>query len=415
MKDDVLGRVLERIKPKEHEQEKIKRSVDEFLAVLSPKIKPLKAFVGGSYAKDTWLSDIKDIDIFIIFPKEYLKKSAVISDILEKKISSHKPERLHGSRDYFKVYYKGIYFEIIPILKIAKANDAKNITDISPLHVKWVNSKSNEKIKDEIRILKAFLKANNLYGAESYLRGFSGYVCEILICYYRSFMNFINDASKWKSTKLIDAEHYYLPEKEALSSLNESKIAPLVLIDPVQKERNVSASVSRDVFDKLKEKAKQFIKKPELSYFEKKQFSFDDVKKKYKKNIPILLQIKPLKGKDDIIGSKILKVFDYIIDKSNDYGFEIVDKGWDYGIKRNSNIWIVFKGDISRHFEAKGPDAKNKMHGERFRDKHKKVFLRKGRLYADEMREFTAPFSFVNSIIQKDYVKERVSSIKILD
>jgi len=69
----------------------------------------------------------------------------------------------------------------------------KNITDISPLHALWIRKNSNEKVRDEIRKFKYFLKINDLYGAESYIRGFSGYIAEILVIYYKSFNNLIKN------------------------------------------------------------------------------------------------------------------------------------------------------------------------------------------------------------------------------
>ena len=64
-----------------------------------------------------------------------------------KKKSFKKYERIHGSRDYFIVDFENLSFEIIPVLKIKNATEAKNITDISPLHVKWMNNNLNEKLK----------------------------------------------------------------------------------------------------------------------------------------------------------------------------------------------------------------------------------------------------------------------------
>ena len=53
-----------------------------------------------------------------------------------------------------------------------------------------------KKMKDKdvllgIRIAKAFCHANNSYGAESYINGFSGYALELLVYYYGSFLKFI--------------------------------------------------------------------------------------------------------------------------------------------------------------------------------------------------------------------------------
>jgi len=80
----------------------------------------------------------------------------------------------------------GILFEFIPVVTIHKASDAQNITDISPLHVAWVN-KHIGKLRNDIRLAKLFCKAQGLYGAESHIRGFSGYLLELLVIAYGGF------------------------------------------------------------------------------------------------------------------------------------------------------------------------------------------------------------------------------------
>ena len=76
------------------------------------------------------------------------------------------------------------------MLNIKKGSDALNVTDFSPLHVDWVN-KNVKRLRDDIRLAKRFCKVNKLYGAESYIRGFSGYALELLISYYGGFLRFL--------------------------------------------------------------------------------------------------------------------------------------------------------------------------------------------------------------------------------
>ena len=125
--------VLKKIKPNNKEKKKTEKKVNEFLSKL--KLENAEAFIGGSYAKNTWLKGKHDIDIFILFNNE-----DNISDKLEKFIKKYfkKYERIHGSRDYFLINFKKINFELVPVVKIKNYTEAKNITDVSSLHVKWV-------------------------------------------------------------------------------------------------------------------------------------------------------------------------------------------------------------------------------------------------------------------------------------
>lgn len=49
---------------------------------------------------------------------------------------------------------------------------------------------------DEIKIAKAFCHATGCYGAESYIKGFSGYALELLIYHYKSFQSFVKAMTK---------------------------------------------------------------------------------------------------------------------------------------------------------------------------------------------------------------------------
>ena len=186
--------VARSITPSKQEAERLKKASTTFLSIFQGSLGvdiPAQAFVGGSVAKGTWLSGSCDVDVFVAFEyASYKEKSAQLSDLLEpylrKAFVGREIVRLHGSRDYFQIEHEGYNFEVVPILKIARAQDALNITDVSLLHVAWVLEKG-QAITGEIRLAKQFCKAQELYGAESYISGFSGYVLEILVIFYGSF------------------------------------------------------------------------------------------------------------------------------------------------------------------------------------------------------------------------------------
>ena len=298
---EFIKEILTKIKPTKEEV----TLVNEIYKNIKSKIKIKDAVVelGGSGAKDTWLSKTNDIDIYVKFNKsKYSKKD--ISTILEKSLKKHfRISKLHGSRDYFQIKIKKFTVEIIPILKINKVKEAENITDISPFHVKYVKKYNKG---DEIRLVKEFCKAQNCYGAESYIQGFSGYVLEILTIKYGSFNNFIKNISKWKKPTLIG-------NKNLINKLNKSKTkSPLILIDPVDEDRNASAAVNEEKYNQLITSCKNYLKKPSEKFFIKQEFNLEKIKNKYKNKNLIILNIKPLTGKQDVVGSKLLKCLNYI-------------------------------------------------------------------------------------------------------
>jgi len=204
-----------------------------------------KVMIGGSVAKGTFLRQDHDIDIFVMFDKKKYANSD-LSAMLESTLKKLFPivTRIHGSRDYFQVKHIRSY-ELVPILFIKKTKDAQNITDCSPLHVQWV--KKFPQLKNEIRLFKAFCKAVGVYGAESYIQGFSGHVVDILTIYYKGFVNVLKASQKWKAPVVLD---YYKTHKgKVLQDLNVSKTqGPLILVDPIQPERNAAAAVGMEKF-----------------------------------------------------------------------------------------------------------------------------------------------------------------------
>ncbi len=390
------------VKPSKKEEDKVKDISDEFLKKI--KVKNAKVIIGGSGAKETWLPETKEIDVFVKF--NYNHKDKDLSKLLEKELKKKfkRITRIHGSRDYFRIKYKNFNFEVIPILNISNVKQAKNITDISPFHVKWV--KANIKgLADEIRLAKLFCKANKLYGAESYIRGFSGYALEILVIHYGSFKNLMRKANKWKVKQVIDPKKYH---KDALKELNFAKIqAPLILIDPVQAERNVTAALSLEKFDKFKELSKKYLKNFSDKFFEIAKF---DVKK-LKGNL-ILLKIIPLRGKRDVVGAKLLKCFNFI--KKSLEEFKVIKSDWEWD--KDALFWFILKEKkLSKYEKHYGPLFEQKKHLKAFKNKWKKYSIKKeGRkTYVMLPRKYIEVKDFVKNLIKDEDIKKRVKSIKL--
>lgn len=408
---DILSKVLGQIKPTEKEEKEFEVKVKEFLQKLNKVLVDAKGILGGSGAKGTWLKGAYDVDIFVLFDyKKYKAKSHILADILEKKLKKlfKKFERLHGSRDYFRVREDGFTFEIVPILKIKKASEAVNITDISPLHAEWVRRRSDEKMRDGIRLAKAFCKASGLYGAESYIRGFSGYVLEIMVIDHRGFMEFLDKATRWHEKHVFDPEEQYADREAAIATLNESKLhSPIIIIDPVDKNRNAAAALGREKFYLLKEKAAEFLKKPSEKFFVKEEVDLDVLKKK-KGNL-VYVEVEPLPGKEDVIGCKLLQAFEFL--KKNLKEFKAVESGWQW-----HKFWFLLKEKEAEKFEIRGgPPEKLKDYAQDFKKKYKKTYVEKGRLMAKVARENYRLNDFVKEKLKDKYFKERVKKVSVVN
>jgi tRNA nucleotidyltransferase (CCA-adding enzyme) len=407
----LLKQVIDTLRPKKDAVDKCYIVLDSINFEIKKKKIRANAVLGGSIAKGTFLKKDYDCDIFVKFNLSYKKKD--ISGLLENILKNFPGlSRIHGSRDYFQFDMKGIMFEIVPVLDIKKAEQAVNITDCSPLHVKWVKDNLKKNLADEIRLAKAFCKACNVYGAESYMRGFSGHVLDILTIYYKGFIPLLKNAVKWEEREVIDFNNYY--EGSALERLNKSKVGPLVVIDPIQPERNAAAVLSRKNFLLFKESSENFLKKPSKKFFEKKEITIDELKEKSKGKKLILLDVKALDGKEDVVGSKLLKAFNYADKNLVLNEFNIYEKGWKWDKKKKALFWFILKDEIlPEYFKRIGPPVRNKENVKQFIKKHKKTFIQGKKIYANVKREFRKPENLIKSLKKTKYFKERTKKIEI--
>jgi len=391
--------ILESISMDKKEKKELDLKIKNFLKKL--KNKEIKFFVGGSYAKNTFLKGNLDVDVFARFNyKNY--KYANLSKELYKFLKSKfkRVEIIHGSRDYYHIKYENLIFEVVPVLDISKADKAENIMDISPLHVKFVKKKSNGRLQGDIRLLKQLLKANGLYGAESYIKGFSGYVSELLIIYYRGFDNLIRSAAQWKSEEII---HFGKNSEKVLMNMNKSKKdGPLIIIDPVQESRNAAAALSKKNYDKFVSLCRAF--NGNKSFFVKKEILLSKLK-----GYTIFL-IEPIDGKKDIVGAKLSSLLERMKSEFSRYDFEIKDYGW----KFEDRVYFWFKADkLKRSKIHYGPKIKDVQHCEAFRKRWKKVKIEKDRMYTILKRKYLTLEEYGKYLMNQDWMKEKVKSIKI--
>ena len=393
---------LDLVKPSEEEVKHVNHIAGCFLEKLNKVLKDAKAAIGGSVAKGTWLKGGHDIDIFVQFPLKFKDKD--ISTLLEKDLKKlfKDVSRVHGSRDYFKIEYSSYIFEIIPVLKVSSPENSENITDSSPFHTEWVKKKINPKLQGEIRLTKAFLKANRLYGAESYIKGFSGFVTEILTIHYSSFEKLIKAAMKWKEVEIIG-------DKQHAKKLNQAKLSPLIVIDPTCSSRNAAAALSDKKFRKFIETAKEFYHNPSPIYFEIKTKDLEELKD------ALILKAMPLERKSDIAGAKLLKAQEYIKTILNQNGFNVTEHDMEFG--NESLLWFFTeKKEVPKRFKHFGPPLKEAKHVEVFKEKYPNYKIENDKIFVELERKHTHINQFIKDLISSDpYIKEKVKSISVVN
>jgi len=258
----VLEEVLKKVKPSEEEYNELNKAAAEVINRVKLSVKRRKLDVHviliGSAARNTWVAGDRDIDIFIGFdpsiPKDDLERYGI--DI-GKEVAGESYVIQYAEHPYVKAKINGFVFDIVPYYKVDAASLSISAVDRTPFHQQFVtaNIKGRE---DQVRLLKQFLKGIGIYGAELKVKGFSGYLCELLIIKYESFLQLLKDVTNWKSGKFISL----LREETSVDFSS-----PLIVVDPVDPKRNVAAAVSAESFFNFIDSAREFLSKPCIEFF----------------------------------------------------------------------------------------------------------------------------------------------------
>lgn len=373
----------------------------------------VEVVAGGSTAKGTFLKGNFDVDMFVRF-----KQGGDLSDLLEQVVIDLASElnvifeRVHGSRDYFQFSFQGFFFEIVPVKFIDDIGQVENVTDMSPLHVFWVRDKLGSGLSGDIRLAKQFCKACGVYGAESYINGFSGHVLDILIIEYGGFDNFVRAVASWGERTVVDPEKQHV---DVFKELNKSKLdSPLIVIDPIDPARNASAALSVEKYDALIASCKAFLVNPSEQFFEIKPFSILDLQKsQLDGELLFVVKVTSLEGKRDVVATKVLKVFEFLSRHLQLHGFTVLSSTWNYD--EVSHLCFVVRDEVlSSHFEREGPPLKNSAAADRFRDVHKEnVYERDGRLFVKVGREFLDPTRCIQHLLAQEFVSVRCKDVSL--
>ena len=342
---ELLDRVLERIRPTPAERERVRRSVATFMDALGRVLERLgvgaEAELEGSYAKDTWLSGDVDVDVFLLFdrdtPVEELGPSALtVGREVASELGAVARER-YASHPYLEVVYDGIRFDLVPAYRVGGPGEIVTPVDRTPFHTRYVRSRLNERLRDEVRLLKRFMKGVGVYGAEIRVLGFSGYLAELLVIYYGGFLETVRAASGWRPYRtFIDPEGYY---RDPGSRLAASKVfnSPLIVIDPVDKTRNVASAVSLQRMSEFVAACRLFLEKPSEKFFfppPQPEIGEGEIRRLIAERGTYLLALKTIveEGPEDVLWGQIRRGERKITDFLEKQGFTVLDTfSWSSG------------------------------------------------------------------------------------
>lgn len=204
----------------------------------------------GSAARNTWLAGDRDIDIFLAVPEE-----GDISAALEiaREIAPEHEER-YAEHAYVHAQIDGFDVDLVPCYDVSDPSRMKSAVDRTPFHSRYVSERIKG-MEDDVLLLKQFMKGIGVYGSDLRTGGFSGYLAELLVIYYGSFLRVLEGASSWRPGTRID-----------LVGGGDIR-APLVVIDPVDPKRNVAAALTLDRMLQFVAAARCFLSSPDIGFF----------------------------------------------------------------------------------------------------------------------------------------------------
>jgi tRNA nucleotidyltransferase (CCA-adding enzyme) len=264
----VLQQVTKKIVPSDQEREKmeglsqaIQREVEDVLAGsgIQAKVSPQ-----GSFARGTWISHEADLDIFARFPpavdrEEWVEK---VLPSMRKYFSRYEVVERYAEHPFLEFRVNGVRVNIVPSYDVKKG-EWKSATDRTPYHTEFMQTHLTDELRREARLLKKFAKGIGTYGAEIKIGGFSGMLIDTLVLYYQSFMEALRYASSWTKGTLLE-----IGKPEGIVSLKgKDPNVDLVVIDPVDPNRNLAAAVRPDKLWSFVAAGREFLRNPGLWYF----------------------------------------------------------------------------------------------------------------------------------------------------
>lgn len=347
---EILDEVLHKIKPKEKDKKRLKKVSEKLIERAKKEASEIdisvKPKIVGSAARGTWLSEEQDIDLFLLFPENVSREDLEEKGIMiGKRISEEKGTEQYAEHPYINTEINDFDVDIVPCYDITDPTKLKSSVDRSPHHQDYVKGWLTPEKRDSVLILKKFLKGIGAYGSELKVRGFSGYLCELMIIQFDSFEKLVKSAKDWGSSKIISIEE----ERDPPELKKIFRDQPLILADPVDPNRNVAAAVSKKNYATFVRACQDFVEAPRLEFFfPKKPTSSEDklqklIEKRKTKIFLVSFEIQ-FDLVSDILYPQLRKTKKALIQKLEDTGFRVL-RGGIWG--ENHQALILLELEIS--------------------------------------------------------------------
>lgn len=397
----MLARVIARIRPEPDEVAAIQQVAADLIAAVEAA-GGAEPMVVGSVARSTFIRGDRDLDLFMLFPPE-LSREALEEQGLEMARSLARQfgtcfQEKYAEHPYINTTIEGIDVDLVPCYKVASATAIQSAVDRTPFHTRYVIERIGD-LANDVLLLKQFAKASGVYGSDQMTEGFAGYLCELLVLYYGGFLQVLTAASEWRSRTFID------PEQHATKVFDE----PLVVVDPVDPNRNVSASVSLSRMFEFVEMARGFLEHPGEAFF-----SIPDPEPIGREDLSELLEVRETclcavtfptpPFIEDVVVPQLRRSLDGVCNLLERSGFLINRAETCMGEERCMLLFELQAPSVAQVRRHIGPPLWNRDNAEKFLEKYRDPslslagpYIEDGRYMVEVQRQFTTPEALLGS------------------
>ncbi len=392
--------VLAAVRPTPEEAAKLEKLTERLVAgcleaanFFGAKVIPTPV---GSQRKGTHLRGA-DVDVFLLFdtsvPLDELREVGlkVAASVLEE------GEKRYAEHPYMRGKVEGVRVDIVPAYAVASARELKTAVDRTPFHNEFVLERLSTPQRDEVRLLKAFMKGIGAYGAELAVQGFSGYLCELLVLRFGSFAGVLQSAASMREGQVLHIEG--TAPSEVVQNARRDFPEPLVFIDPVDPGRNVASALVLDNLAMFTLAAREYLREPKPSFFfpnPKKALTPAEVRDMVVDRGTRLLGV-AVRGSDvvdDIWVPQLRKSERALAKLLGTYGFTVLRSKVYWGEDVLFAFELLSGGlpAVSKHFGPAASHENARDFMEKWTDRGNqlsKVYIEEGRLMVDTKREYT--------------------------
>ena len=379
--------MLDRVRPSQAEREQLRlisrKIIEKIEQLAEERGIAVQAMLVGSAARETWLAQDHDLDIFLGVPD-----SGDLGEAMElARLAAPEHEERYAEHPYVHARVNGFEVDLVPCYLVDDASRLKSAVDRTPFHTRYIVSRIAG-LEDEVLLLKQFLKGIGVYGSELKTGGFSGYLAELLVIYYRSFLDVLRAASFWRPNTVLDLEG------NAMRLHDE----PLIVVDPVDPNRNVAAALTLDKMLLFSAAARCFLVRPGLEFFfppDHEPLSDAEVQSRMdaRGTMPIILQFRAPDVVEDVLYPQLRKAEEAIRALMVRNGFFVLRSDVfaysDWAVMLfEMEVW-----ELSKAIRRAGPPVWEAEHASRFLAAHPHPlsgpYIRDGRVVVEESRQHT--------------------------